>query len=87
MAWNRNIGTVIVMVHLGNGPSFDVHADEEPTSTPSDCKYSGSGTGPGDRDFLVEILHKLELAYGRPNVPPVSLCVDGLTIKRDAQCA
>src|SRR5207249_6209787 len=81
MPSNNNIQTVILMVRLGNAPSFDMHADEDPTATPSGCRYSGSGTGPGDLDFLLEILHKLELAYG--NSPAVSLCLNGLTIKRD----
>jgi hypothetical protein len=84
MARNNNIQTLYVSVHLGDAPSFEVRAAEDPTATPTDCGFSGYGTGPGDRDFLVEIVQKIASAYG--NSPALSLCMGGPQIKPDSEC-
>ncbi len=84
MARNNNIRTLYVGIHLGGAPSFDIRADEDAAATPIDCKFSGDGIGPADRDFLLEIVNKIVGAYA--NLPTLSLCVDGAQIERDSEC-
>ncbi len=81
---NRNIRTLYVGIHLGNPPAFEIRADESLTATPIDCHFMGQGAGKQDLDFLLEILHKIEAAYR--NSTALSLCLQGIQIKRDAQC-
>jgi hypothetical protein len=85
MPRNNNIRTLYLGVHLGNPQSFEIRASESASDTPSGCKFTGQGLGPGDLDFLIEILHKIEVAYGPSS--PVSLCLNGLEIKRDSECS
>ena len=84
MPRNDQIRTIVVNVHLGHAPSFDIRADDDATATPIDCKFIGHGTGPPDRDFLNQVLHKILAAYG--NNQTTILCVQGTRIKRDADC-
>ncbi len=84
MPRSNSIRTLFVGVHLGGAPSFDIRADEDSTATPIDCRFTGQGTGSADRDFLLEVLQKIELAFA--NSTAVSLCVQGVEIKRDSEC-
>lgn len=84
MARNNKIKTVIISVHLGGAPSFDVRADELAVATPLDCHYTAHGTGPDDADFLQELLNKLLLSYGKSTA--TSLCLDGVRIQRESFC-
>lgn len=84
MPLNNNIRTLYIGVHLGGGPSFEIRADTNATATPIECRFSGQGLGPADREFLLEILHKIEGAYG--SSPALSLCLVGAEIKPDLEC-
>ena len=84
MASVREMRTVIINVHLGGAPSFDIRADESATATPADCRFSAHEAGPAARAFLVEILEKVRLAYA--NAPVASLCADGARILPNSNC-
>jgi hypothetical protein len=84
VATNRDVRTVFVAIHLGGAPSFDIQADEDASATPRDCRLSGQGTGPADRDFLLDILHKIANAYG--NAAALSVCIQNGQITRDPDC-
>ena len=84
MPKNDRIRTIIVSVHLGAAPVFDIRADEDATATPMECRFTGQGTGPAAKDFLTEILEKIIVAYGTN--PATTLCVKGTRIKPDADC-
>jgi hypothetical protein len=84
MPKNDKIRTIVVSVHLGAAPAFEIRADEDATATPVDCKFSGQGAGPADKDFLSQLLEKLMAAYGAS--PAITLCLQGQRIKRDTEC-
>ena len=81
---NDLIRTIVVSVHLGSAPEFDIRADEDATSTPVGCAFDGHGTGPADRDFLNEVLAKIVAAYGTS--PAITLCLQNRRIQRDINC-
>jgi hypothetical protein len=84
MPFNNNIRTVYVGIHLGGAPSFELRADSNATATPIECRFNGQGIGVPDRDFLLEILRKIEIAYG--TAPAITLCLNGTEIRRDSEC-
>jgi hypothetical protein len=84
MALLRDMKTVIINVHLGGAPSFDIRADESATATPAECRWSAHEAGPGARDFLVELIEKVKLAYA--STPSAPLCTDGPKIRPQAEC-
>ena len=84
MASVREMKTVIINVHLGGVPSFDIRADTSETATPADCRFSAHEAGPGSRAFLVEILEKVKLAYA--SEPAAPLCTDGAKILPNSNC-
>ena len=85
MAVNSNIRTIILNVHLGDVPTFDLRADEDVNAYGSECRFSGTGTGRDDAAWLRELLGKLSDAYGKR--PAISLCVGpGDAIMPDAKC-
>jgi hypothetical protein len=85
MPVNSNIRTVVVTVHLGGLPSFDIRADESATASTMDLRLTGQGTGPADRALLVEVLDQIRQAFG--SSPALTLCVNGRTIHDASRCA
>ena len=84
MASVREMKTVIISVHLGGLPSFDIRADTSETATPADCRFSAHDAGPASRALLVEILDKVKLAYA--SAPSAPLCTEGARILPNSNC-
>ena len=79
---NNNIVSLIIKVNdIKDNPTFDVLASEQPVvSGVSGFDCNG---GAADGDLLKEILQKVICAFpGKP----ISLCIDGHEIVRDARC-
>jgi hypothetical protein len=85
MPRDTSIKTIILSVHLGRVPTFDVRADDNEAASIDSCHAYGTGTGPADAALLQELLKKIAAAYGVTEA--MSLCLDGHgAIKPDAGC-
>jgi hypothetical protein len=80
----QEMRTVIINVHLGGAPLFEILADDTATATPADCKWSARGAGPDAQIFLAEVLEMVARAYASSQ--GASLCVDGPRIRRRSDC-
>jgi hypothetical protein len=83
---NAKIATVVLTIRMtaGNSAGFEMRADEATTGGPGSLRFGASGIGHSNEGLVKEVLQKLIDAFPER---PITLCLDGASIRPDAFCA